>query len=161
MTVVLALVIGGLYAVGIYLLLQRNLARVIIGLALLTNAANLLIFTVGGLVRARPPLVPTDASRPATPIADPLPQALILTAIVIGFGVLAFFMVLAYRASQAVGSDDLNAMQSTDYLVGLHEPYLTETYDEQREADVDGQVVAPPAEAVASATVDERRGGAA
>lgn len=116
MIIVLACVIGGLYAAGIYLLLRQQLAKVIIGLALLSNAANLLIFTVGGLVRGRPPLVPTGASQPALPVADPLPQALILTAIVIGFGVLAFFMVLAYRVFQAVGTDQLDVMQGTDLL---------------------------------------------
>ncbi|NTU82563.1 MAG: cation:proton antiporter [Chloroflexales bacterium] len=88
----------------------------IVGLALLTNATNLLIFTAGGLTRARPALVPPGAEAPAGPVADPLPQALILTAIVIGFGLLAFTMVLAYRAYQAVGSDDLDALRTTDLL---------------------------------------------
>jgi multicomponent Na+:H+ antiporter subunit C len=114
---VLAFVIGGLYAAGIYMMLRRSLVQLIIGLGLLTNAANLLIFTAGGLTRGRPPLVPEGASRPEAPFADPLPQALILTAIVIGFGVLAFAMVLAYRTYQTVGSDDLDDMKATDELV--------------------------------------------
>ncbi len=135
MTVVLAVVIGGLYAVAVYLMLRRNLAKVILGLALLTNAANLLIFTVGGLTRARPPLVPEGQSRPTGVYADPLPQALILTAIVIGFGVLAFAMVLAYRAYQAVGSDDLDEMQTTDYIMTDKQPDLTEMYDEEEQSD--------------------------
>ncbi len=135
MTTVLAVVIGGLYAVSVYLILRRNLAKLILGLALLTNAANLLIFTVGGLTRARPPLVPEGESQPTSVIADPLPQALILTAIVIGFGVLAFAMVLAYRASQAVDSDDLDEMKTTDYIMTDNEPDLTETYDEAEQSD--------------------------
>ncbi len=135
MTVVLSVVVGGLYAVGVYLLLRRNLAKLIIGLALLTNAANLLIFTVGGLTRARPPLVPEDGSAPAGPVADPLPQALILTAIVIGFGVLAFAMVLAYRANQTNDSDDLDALRSTDYVMTDADPDPTETYDEEQASD--------------------------
>jgi multicomponent Na+:H+ antiporter subunit C len=130
MPTVLAFVIGGLYAVGLYLMLRRNLAKLILGLAVLTNAANLLIFTVGGLTRARPPLVPEGVDQPVGVYADPLPQALILTAIVIGFGVLAFSMVLAYRAYQAVGSDDLDEMQTTDYIMTDAVPDLTETYDE-------------------------------
>ncbi len=134
MTIVLAFVIGGLYAAGIYLLLRRNLAKLIIGLALLTNAANLLIFTVGGLLRARPPLIAEGMQRPTGVVTDPLPQALILTAIVIGFGVLAFFMVLAYRADEAIKSDDLDDMQTTDYIEDPKAPYLTETYDEAQEA---------------------------
>jgi multicomponent Na+:H+ antiporter subunit C len=135
MTIVLAVVIGGLYAVAVYLMLRRNLAKLILGLALLTNAANLLIFTVGGLTRARPPLVPEGQSQPTGVYADPLPQALILTAIVIGFGVLAFAMVLAYRAYQVVGSDDLDDMQTTDYIMTDKQPDLTETYDEAEQSD--------------------------
>jgi multicomponent Na+:H+ antiporter subunit C len=116
MAVVLAVVIGLLYGVALFLLLRRSLAKVILGLAILTNATNLLIFTVAGLVRARPPIVAPDAEQLTPPFADPVPQAFILTAIVIGFGVLAFALVLAYRAFQVVGSDDLDDMRSTDTL---------------------------------------------
>ena len=94
METVLAFVIGGLYAAGIYLMLRRSLAQVIMGLSVLTNAANLLIFTVGGLTRGRPPLIPEGAEQPVGAYADPVPQSLILTAIVIGFGVLFFGMML-------------------------------------------------------------------
>ena len=117
MHVLLAIVIGGLFAAAIYLMLRRSLAKLIIGLSLLTTATNLLILTVGGLTRARPPLVPVGATRPVKPFADPIPQALILTAIVIGFGVLAFMMALAYRTYDVVGSDDLDEMVATDALV--------------------------------------------
>jgi multicomponent Na+:H+ antiporter subunit C len=116
MAVVLAVVIGVLYGVALFLLLRRSLAKVILGLAILTNATNLLIFTVAGLDRARPPIVSPDAEQLTPPFADPVPQAFILTAIVIGFGVLAFALVLAYRAFQVVGSDDLDDMRSTDTL---------------------------------------------
>ncbi len=111
---VLAIVVGGLYSAGFYLMLRRSIVKLIIGLALLSNAANLLIFTAGGLTRARAPLVPEGDLQPLQPFADPLPQAVILTAIVIGFGVLAFAMVLAYRAYQTVGTDDLDNMKATD-----------------------------------------------
>lgn len=114
METILAFVVGGLYAAGLYLMLRRSLVKLIIGLSLLSHAANLLLFTAGGLTRARPPLIPEDASRPIGPFADPLPQALILTAIVISFGVLAFTLVLGYRAYSTVGTDDLDAMQGTD-----------------------------------------------
>jgi multicomponent Na+:H+ antiporter subunit C len=125
MTVVLALVIGGLYAAGFYLMLRRNLAQLILGLSLLTSASNLLIFTVGGLTRARPPLIPTDRLRPLEGSADPVPQALILTSIVIGFGVLAFTMALSYRVDQAVPSDDLNEMMTSDDLDPENDPPST------------------------------------
>ena len=114
METVLAFVVGGLYAAGLYLVLRRRLAQLIIGIVLLTNAANLLIFTAAGLVRARPPLVEEGMQTTEGLVADPLPQALILTAIVIGFGVLAFALVLAYRVYQTLGTDDLDAMRSTD-----------------------------------------------
>jgi multicomponent Na+:H+ antiporter subunit C len=130
MHVVLAVVIGGLYAAGLYLMLRRSLAKLIVGLALLTNAVNLLIFTSGGLTRARPPLIPPDATRPTEAFADPLPQALILTAIVIGFGVLAFMMVLAYRAYQVIGTDDLDELRTTDALAPERQADLDDVYTE-------------------------------
>lgn len=107
---VLAVVIGGLYAAGMYLMVRRSIVKMIFGLALLGNAANLLIFTVGRLTRGRPPHVPVDGIVPVLPVADPVPQALILTAIVIGFGVQAFALVLIKRVYQTVGSDDQDEM---------------------------------------------------
>ena len=75
MEALLALVSGVLYAAGIYLMLRRRLAQLIIGLGLLSNGTNLLIFTAGGLTRARPPVVPEGAEALAPPYADPVPQA--------------------------------------------------------------------------------------
>ena len=140
MQVVLAFLIGGLYSVSIYLMLRQTIARVILGLALLTNATNLLIFTVGGLTRAEPPIVPDGRSQPAGPFADPVPQSLILTAIVIGFGVLAFMMVLAFRTNQIV-SDRTDQMQATDALVPAEKSDLAEPYDEELESHPDAQAV--------------------
>lgn len=111
---VMAVVVGALYAAAIYLILRRSLVKLVIGLILLSNAANLLIFTVAGLTRGAPPLIPEGASQPAGAVADPLPQALILTAIVISFGVLAFAVVLIHRAYEVVRADDLEQMKSTD-----------------------------------------------
>lgn len=111
MTLLLALAIGVLYAAGTYLLLRRSAVRVVFGLALLGHAANLLVFTVGRLVREGPPIVAPGALAPPTPAADPLPQALVLTAIVIGFGVQAFALVLLKRACQEAGTDDVDAMR--------------------------------------------------
>lgn len=111
---ILALVIGGLYAAGLYMMMRRSIVKLIIGLALLSHAANLLIFTAAGLTRARPPITPERGLFPPSPFADPLPQALILTAIVISFGVLAFLVVLIHRAVKTVGTDDLDDMKTTD-----------------------------------------------
>jgi multicomponent Na+:H+ antiporter subunit C len=111
---VLAFVVGGLYAAGLYCLLRRSIIKLVIGLSLLGHASNLLIFTVPGLTLAQPPLAPLGAAAPPAPFADPLPQSLILTAIVISFGVLAFALVLVHRIYQAVGTDDVDDMRSTD-----------------------------------------------
>lgn len=114
MTSLMALVVGVLYAAAIYMMLRRSIVKLVIGLMLLSNAANLLIFTAAGLRRDAPPLVPDDAQMPAGLVADPLAQALILTAIVIGFGVLAFAVVLIRRAYEVVEADDMDQMRDTD-----------------------------------------------
>ena len=111
---VLAVVVAVLYSAGFYLMLRRSVVKLIIGLALLGNAANLLIFTAAGLTRASPPLIPPGHKSVTVAIADPLPQALILTAIVIGFGVLAFAMVLVYRTYETTKTDDTDDLTATD-----------------------------------------------
>jgi multicomponent Na+:H+ antiporter subunit C len=111
---VFAIVVGGLYAAGIFLMLRRNIVKLIIGLALLSHGANLLIFTAGGLTRSQAPLVPEGQHSLMLETADPVPQALILTAIVISFGVLAFMLVLVNRTHQEVKTDDIDVMRSTD-----------------------------------------------
>ncbi|HMP74123.1 MAG TPA: Na+/H+ antiporter subunit C [Kiritimatiellia bacterium] len=114
MEVLMAIVVGCLYAAGLFLMQRRNLVKFILGLALLSHGANLMIFTAGGLVRGQPPLIAEDASVPPPIHADPLPQALILTAIVISFAVLAFALILFLRAYQTTGTDDLDDLRSTD-----------------------------------------------
>jgi multicomponent Na+:H+ antiporter subunit C len=114
MTTVLALVVGGLYAAGLYVMLRRNIVKLIMGLALLNHAANLLIFTAGSLTRADPPLIPEGAKTLTGTFADPVPQALILTAIVIGFAIQAFALILIRRAHQSTGTDDVDEMRATD-----------------------------------------------
>jgi multicomponent Na+:H+ antiporter subunit C len=111
MLIVFAVTTGVMFACGLYLMLRRSMVKLIIGLSLLTYAVNLLIFSMDDLTTRGIPIVEMT---PVEEMADPLPQALILTAIVISFGVLAFTLALAYRASQAVGTDDLDALQSTD-----------------------------------------------
>ncbi|GMV43719.1 MAG: cation:proton antiporter [Myxococcales bacterium] len=114
METALAFIVGGMYAAGLYMMLRRSVVRLLIGLVILGNAANLLIFTSGGLLRGSPPLVPDGLTTPPGPVADPLPQALILTAIVISFGVLAFAMTLVHRTHRMVGSDDIDDLRRTD-----------------------------------------------
>ena len=110
MELVFSIVVGGLYAAGVYLMLRRDIVKLIIGLSLLAHGANLLIFTAGGLTRGRAPLVPEGADA-ALGAADPVPQALILTAIVISFSLFAFLLVLAYRSYRVLGTDDTDRMR--------------------------------------------------
>jgi multicomponent Na+:H+ antiporter subunit C len=114
MEIILAFVIGGLFAAGIYLLLRRSLLKLLVGLSLMSHGTNLLIFTVARLTRGSAPVIDMNESVLKPPYADPMPQALILTAIVISFGVTAFALALAFRAYRSVGTDDLDQMQSTD-----------------------------------------------
>ncbi|NMB80419.1 MAG: Na+/H+ antiporter subunit C [Ignavibacteria bacterium] len=115
MDFLLVLIIGLLYTAGLYLLMRKSFVKVIIGLILLGHAANLLIFLVGRITRGKPAFVDLNGLI-TEPFADPLPQALILTAIVIGFGVQAFAIVLFKRAYQSINSDDLDDMNSTDNM---------------------------------------------
>jgi multicomponent Na+:H+ antiporter subunit C len=108
MELLLAIVAGVLYATGLYLMLRRRLAQLIIGLSLLSNGSNILILSAAGVTRAKPPLI--EEGVPLVQFADPVPQSLILTAIVIGFGVLAFSLVLAHRVHQSAGSDDIDTI---------------------------------------------------
>lgn len=114
MATLMAYVIGLLFTASIYMMLRRSIVKLVIGLIILSNAANLLIFVVAGLTRGAPPLIPEGAQQIAGAVADPLPQALILTAIVIAFSVLAFAVVLIRRAYEVVGTDDLDQMKDTD-----------------------------------------------
>ncbi len=112
MLLVVAITVGVIFACAVYLMLRRSLVRLVIGLSLLTYAINLLIFSTGDLRRRGAPIIDVT---PREQMADPLPQALILTAIVISFGVLAFTLALGYRASQAIGTDHLDMLTTTDH----------------------------------------------
>ena len=114
MVVILALLVGILFGAGFYMLLRRSLVKLAIGLSLIAQATSLLIITVAGVTRGLPPIIPIGETALAAPYADPLPQALILTAIVISFGVQVFALVLIRRSFEAVRTDDLDAMRTTD-----------------------------------------------
>ncbi|MEX5708232.1 Na(+)/H(+) antiporter subunit C [Parafrankia sp. FMc6] len=98
-----ALVVGGLYTAGTYLLLQRSLMRVLIGLVLLGHGTNLLLLLVGG-ESGQPPMV--GSARPED-MSDPLPQGMALTSIVITFALTTFLLALAYRAWTLLGDDEV------------------------------------------------------
>ena len=114
MEIILAILVGVLYAAAIYMIMRRSVVKLILGLALLGHAAHLLSCSIGRLVRGRPPLIPDGLSAPVPPFSDPLPQALILTAIVIGFGSIAFAIVLVRSVYQAVNTDDIDMLKTTE-----------------------------------------------
>lgn len=114
MEILLAIIVGLLYASGLYMILRRSLVKLIIGLILLGNGANMLIFLLGRIVKGKPPIIEEGAYVLADIYADPVPQALILTAIVISFGLQAFAIILVKRAYKVVKTDDLDQMNATD-----------------------------------------------
>jgi len=111
METVLAVLIGVLVAASVYLMLARSILRFLFGLILISNAANLVIFAAGRLTPGQPPLIPEGADAPLGDVANALPQALVLTAIVIGFGLFAFALVLAWRAFTELGTLDSDEMR--------------------------------------------------
>lgn len=114
MLLVLSITVGVLFTCGLYLMMRRSLWKLILGLILLGHGANLAVFVSAGLTRSPAPLAALGENAPPDGAADPLPQALVLTAIVIGFAVVSFAAVLVRRACEAVSSDDPDLMRSTD-----------------------------------------------
>ena len=106
-----AILVGALFTVAIYLFLSKHIIRVLMGAAILGNAVNLLIFTAGRVTREVPPIIRSDADALTGAVANPLPQALILTAIVISFSFFAFLLVLGYRAYQELDTDNSDEMR--------------------------------------------------
>lgn len=107
METLITILTGVLVTVGTYLILSKNMLRVILGTAVLSHAVHLLLMTMGGLKIGSVPLL----GEKATKYTDALPQALILTAIVISFAVTAFFLVLAYRIYEETRTDNLDALR--------------------------------------------------
>ncbi|MBV6307372.1 Na+/H+ antiporter subunit C [Candidimonas humi] len=111
MEIVVAIAIGLLAASGIWLLLRPRTFQVIMGLSLLSYAVNLFIFGMGRLAEAKVPVIdPTKGADPAR-YADPLPQALILTAIVIGFATTALFLVVLLASRGLSGTDHVDGKE--------------------------------------------------
>jgi multicomponent Na+:H+ antiporter subunit C len=113
MEILLALLTGLLVAAGAYLMMSGRTLPYIFGLTMISNAANLLIFAAGRLTFARPPLIPEKALT-ISGAANALPQALILTAIVIGFGLLVFALCLAYRSYGVFSSTAMDGMREAE-----------------------------------------------
>ncbi|WP_257346124.1 Na(+)/H(+) antiporter subunit C [Pseudalkalibacillus decolorationis] len=111
MEILMSILAGILFATGVYLLLQRQLLKIIFGTALLSHGAHLFILTMGKLNRGAPPILVEGIED----YVDPLPQALILTSIVISFGVTSFLLVLAYRAYKTNQTDNMEHLRGNDH----------------------------------------------
>ncbi len=104
MKILLPLVIGVLFASGTYLILQRNILKLVLGLSLIGHGANVVLITSGWVGSGQVPILGRDETMP---FVDPLPQALVLTAIVIGFAALAFLLVLSLRVYRDLKTTDI------------------------------------------------------
>lgn len=114
METAMAVLTGLFFATSFYLMLSRHIIRILLGVTILGNAVNLTIFTTGRITREVPPIIPDDAVIPLEAIANPLPQALVLTAIVISFSFFAFLLVLVFRSYQELGTDDTDEMRDAE-----------------------------------------------
>lgn len=114
MEIVLAILVGILYTAGVYMMLRRSILKFIIGLIFLSNATNLLVFISSGINAGQPAFV-DGATDSSNNLSDPLPQALVLTAIVIGFGIVVYTMALKYKFFETTGTDDLDQLKQTDH----------------------------------------------
>lgn len=114
MELLLVVLIGVLYTAGIYLMFRRSMVRLLLGLILLGNGANLLIFLMGDIAKGKPPIIGAASTVFKDIYADPIPQSLILTAIVISFGLQSFAIILLKRVYLLTGSDDLDTLNTHD-----------------------------------------------
>ena len=109
MEILMSVVIGIVFSVSVYLLLSRSLLRVVLATVVLSHGVHLLLLTMSGLQRGAPPLLNLEAEA----YTDPLPQALVLTAIVISFGVTSLLLVMAYRTYKVHKTDDLDQLRGS------------------------------------------------
>ena len=112
MEILLAILTGVLYTAGVYMLLRRSILKFIIGIIFLSNATNLLVFLSSGIVPGQPAFV--DATGPSGELSDPLPQAMVLTAVVIGLGIVVYLLAVKYRLFQITRTDDLDQLKPTE-----------------------------------------------
>ncbi|MCW5750440.1 MAG: NADH-quinone oxidoreductase subunit K [Alphaproteobacteria bacterium] len=114
METLLALLVGLLVAVATFLILSPSIFRLLLGIGVLGNAVNLMIFTGGRLTPVTPPIIHEGETALIAPYANPLPQALILTAIVIGFAFFAYALMTAVRASRDFGHLDARRLDAAE-----------------------------------------------
>lgn len=111
METLIVILVGILVTIGTYLILSRQLLRIVLGSSLISHAVNLLLITSGGLKTGSPPLLKEHSSA----FTDAIPQALILTAIVINFAVTALLLVVSYRAYKTNRTDDMEKLRGNEH----------------------------------------------
>lgn len=116
METILSILVGVLFGAGLYFLLHNSFIKLILGIIIFANAANLFLLLAGRITRDAPAFISKDQEVPVEQLADPLPQALILTAIVIGLGVQAFAIVLLKRIYYTAKTSDLDKLNDTDRI---------------------------------------------
>ncbi|QCK16524.1 NADH-quinone oxidoreductase subunit K [Mangrovivirga cuniculi] len=114
MNLIISLIVGILFTASVYLMFQKSFFKLIIGVILFGYATIFFLFTVGGITKDSPPIL--SAQQASEGIADPLPQALTLTAIVISIGVQIFVIVLLKKVYQNLGTEDLDELNTTDKI---------------------------------------------
>ncbi len=114
MELLLILVMGLLYSSGVYFILRRSMVKLLLGIMLLGTATNILIFVLGAIVKGKPPIIDAADTMLDHSFADPVPQALILTAIVISFALTAFAIVLLKRVYALLQTDDLDNLNTPE-----------------------------------------------
>lgn len=116
MTFVYALAVAAYVGCGLYMMLSRHIVRLVLGLALLTNGAILLIFVAGRLGATTPAVIEMGSTTLGADAANALPQALVLTAIVIGFAVTAFAITLIFMAYRRFGTLDFRSITAAESM---------------------------------------------
>lgn len=129
MNLIFAATVGTLFASGVFLLLKADLLRVVVGLVLVSNAANLTLIA-SGLSRGVAPIVPTSGAA-----ADPLVQAMTLTALVIGFAVTAVLLALVVAVHRARGSIDLDELGRQETQFAAQDEAREDAHDEEQELE--------------------------
>jgi multicomponent Na+:H+ antiporter subunit C len=113
MEITLAILVGALYTAGVYMILRRSVLKFVIGIILISNATNILVFLASGPLEAKPVFV-EEGIMNAENFADPIPQALLLTAVVIGLGIVGFTLALKLKFFETSGSDDMDEIKPTE-----------------------------------------------
>lgn len=114
--IILAILTGSVFAMGIYMILRRSLVKLIMGMILLFQAVPLAIFISGKNVVAGNAIIPEGAKKMTESVSDPLPQAMVLTAIVISFGLLAFSIILIHKVYKNLHTEDMNDIRDTEKI---------------------------------------------